>query len=70
MKYFAAKFRKTFSHWRLGLKHLEMFRVLEGLEIAGKYLQLIRNLYWEQSAAIRIDEETSKLTSGMRGVRQ
>jgi len=44
--------------------------MLEALDIDGKDLQLIRNLYWEQSAAIRIDGEISEWTSVKRGVRQ
>ena len=47
-----------------------MFRALEALKIDGKDLQLIRHLYWEQSEAIRIQGETSKLTSVIRGVRK
>ena len=44
--------------------------MLEALDIDGKDLQVIRNLYWEQTADIRIGGETSKWTSIKRGVRQ
>ena len=37
------------------VKHEDLFEFLQNLDIGGKDLRLIRNLYWEQSAAIRID---------------
>ena len=40
------------------------------MDIDGKELRLIRNLYWEQTATIRIDGELSKWTSIKRDVRQ
>ena len=51
------------------VRHEELFRMLEALDIDGKDLQLLRNLYWEQTAAIQI-EEMSTWTSIKRGVRQ
>ena len=38
------------------VRHEELFRMLAALDIDGKDLQVIRNLYWEQTAAIRIGE--------------
>ncbi|XP_063598959.1 uncharacterized protein LOC134775403 [Penaeus indicus] len=52
------------------VRHQEMFKMLEVLDIDGKDLQLIRNLYWKQLAAIRIEGETGKWSSIKRGVRQ
>ena len=34
--------------------------MLEKLEVDGKDLRLIRNLYWDQTAAIRIDGEVGE----------
>ncbi|XP_042884442.1 uncharacterized protein LOC122261026 [Penaeus japonicus] len=36
----------------------------------GKDIRLIRNLYWEQKACMRVDNDTSKYTPICRGVRQ
>ena len=44
--------------------------MLEALDIDGKDLQLLRNLYWEQTAAIQIEGEMSTWTSIKWGVRQ
>ena len=34
------------------VKHEDLFEFLQNLDIDGKDLRLIRNLYWEQTAAI------------------
>ena len=52
------------------VKHEDLFEFLQNLDIDGKDLRLIRNLYWEQSAAIRIDGNMRKYTQIRRGVRQ
>ena len=52
------------------VKHEDLFEFLQNLDIDGKDLRLIRNLYWEQSAAIRIDGNIGKYTQIKRGVRQ
>ena len=52
------------------VKHEDLFEFLQNLDIDGKDLRLIRNLYWEQSAAIRIDGNIGKYTQIRRGVRQ
>ena len=52
------------------VKHEDLFECLQNLDIDGKDLRLIRNLYWEQSAAIRIDGHIGKYTQIRRGVRQ
>ena len=44
--------------------------MLQNLDIDGKDLRLIHNLYWEQSAAVRVNGETSKFINIQRGVRQ
>jgi exonuclease III len=52
------------------VKHDSLFQILEKLDIDGKDLQIIRNIYWDQKAAIRIKNDTSDYTSIKRGVRQ
>ena len=52
------------------MKHEDLFEFLQNLDIDGKDLRLIRNLYWAQSAAIRIYGNIGKYTQIRRGVRQ
>ena len=50
--------------------HEKIFNILEHLDIDGKDLRVIRNLYWDQSAAVRIGGELSEYKLIKRGVRQ
>ena len=34
--------------------------MLENIEVNGKDLRLVRNLYWDQTAAVRIDGEVGE----------
>ncbi|GFN81373.1 retrovirus-related pol polyprotein from type-1 retrotransposable element r2 [Plakobranchus ocellatus] len=52
------------------VRHAELFRTLEKLDIDGKDLRVIRNLYWDQTASIRIEGEHSDSKPIKRGVRQ
>ncbi|XP_042870688.1 uncharacterized protein LOC122252328 [Penaeus japonicus] len=52
------------------VQHEELLRLLQGLDLDGKDIRLIRNLYWEQKACMRVDNNTSKYTPICRGVRQ
>ena len=52
------------------VRHDELFKILEGLDIDGKDLRIIRNLYWNQNAAVRIEGEFSEYKQIKRGVRQ
>jgi len=52
------------------VRHEELFKILNQLNIDGKDLRILRNLYWEQQAAIRVDGECTKYTEIKRGVRQ
>ena len=47
-----------------------MIRLLEDLQIDGKDLRLVKNIYWKQQAAIRVDNEVSQYQPIKRGVRQ
>ena len=44
--------------------------MLRKLDIDGKDLRIIGNLYWDQKAAVRIDSELSDFKPIKRGVRQ
>ena len=52
------------------VRHEKLFNILEHLDIDGKDLRVIRNLYWDQSAAVRVGGELSEYTLIKRGVRQ
>ena len=46
------------------IKHKNLMNILKTLNIDGRYLRVIKNLYWDQTAAIRynnkLGEETQK----------
>ena len=50
--------------------HSDLFDILQGINCDGKDLRVIRNLYWEQEAAIRVDSDCSEYRPICRGVRQ
>ena len=50
------------------VKHEELFSNLQKLDIDDRDLRIIRNLYWEQTAAVRIDGATGEYKSIRRGV--
>ena len=52
------------------VKHSEIIQILQNLDIDGKDLRMIRNIYWEQSAAVRIETQVSEFQPIKRGVRQ
>ena len=52
------------------VKHEKLFEMLNQLDIDGKDLRVLRNLYWDQTAAVRVDGELSEYTNIKRGVRQ
>ena len=52
------------------VKHQEMVKMLQELDIDGKDMQKNRNLYWEQKAAVRVDHEVGKYCNMKRGFRQ
>ena len=52
------------------VRHANLIRMLEKLNLDGKDLKLIKNLYWNQKAAIRIEGEETEYHSIRRGVRQ
>ncbi|KAK3769432.1 hypothetical protein RRG08_066439 [Elysia crispata] len=52
------------------VKHEKLFEILNQQDIDGKDLRVLRNLYWDQTAAVRVDGELSEYTNIKRGVRQ
>ena len=44
--------------------------MLQSLDIDGKDLRLLKNLYWDQKACVRIEGQHSAFSSIKRGVRQ
>ena len=52
------------------VKHEEMLKLLRDINVDGKDLRLIQNLYWKQKAAVRVGEELSEWQEIRRGVRQ
>ncbi|GFS06308.1 retrovirus-related Pol polyprotein LINE-1 [Elysia marginata] len=52
------------------VKHWEMIKQLKQLLVDRKDLRIIKNIYWQQTAAVRIENETSPFQMIKRGVRQ
>jgi hypothetical protein len=52
------------------VKHNKMLEIMNRINIDGKDLRIIKNLYWEQTAAVRIDNEIGPFQQIKRGVRQ
>ena len=52
------------------VKHQVLVKILSDLDLDGKDLRLLRNLYWEQTAAMRVEESVGEWKSIKRGVRQ
>ena len=59
-------YAKVFDRVKLS----ELFRILSELDIDGKDLRIIRNLYKDQTAGTRLDGEVSQFKPIKRGVRQ
>lgn len=52
------------------VKHEAIMKILEDINIDGKDLRIIQNIYWKQTATIRVDNELSRPQPIKRGVRQ
>ena len=52
------------------VQHKHLFKILEGLNINVKGLELIKSLYWEQEANIKIGNHTSDWVKTEKGARQ
>ena len=49
------------------VKHEQLINMLDFLDIDDKDLRVVRNLYWEQTAAVKIDNEISPFIKIKRG---
>ena len=52
------------------VRHPQLIEILQNLNIDGKDLRLITNLYWSQQAAVNIDNNLTPWLEIKRGVRQ
>ena len=52
------------------VNHEELIHILEHLNIDGKDLRIIKNLYWQQTAAIKVGNEIGPYQQITTGVRQ
>ena len=52
------------------VQHSKLVQILRELDIDQRDVQCIEDLYWNQTAAVRIDSETTEAQSIVRGVRQ
>ena len=52
------------------VKHENLFQILEKLDMDGKDLRLVRNLYWEQKAAMKVNNDISEYINIKRDVQQ
>ena len=52
------------------VKHKKLFEMLEDIQIDGKDLRIIGNLYWKQAAAVRISSHVGEYVEIKKGVRQ
>ena len=52
------------------VRHSSLIDILQDLNIDGKDIRIVRNLYWNQEAAVRYENEYSQFCSIRRGVRQ
>ena len=59
-------FQKAFD----SVQHSKLIEILQKTEIDTKDIRLIRNLYWSQKAAVRVNENLTQWRIIMRGVRQ
>ena len=47
---------------------MEIIKQLQKLHVDGKDLRIIKNIYWEQTAAVKIENETCAFQDITRGV--
>lgn len=53
-----------------GIHHKDLLELLGHLDIFGNDIRIIQNLYWQQTACIRIENESSRYAKIERGIRQ
>ena len=52
------------------VKHSEIIKLLENLNVDGKDLRIVRNMYWKQTAAMRVNNTIGRFQKIEMGVRQ
>ena len=52
------------------VKHSDLIEILQNLNLDGKDVRIINNLYWSQQAAVNIDNNLTPWIEIERGVRQ
>ena len=52
------------------VRHANLMEMLNRLDIGKKYLRVIRNLYYKQTAAVTVEDELTDLVNIKRDVRQ
>ena len=52
------------------MRHDQLFEDSDQLDLFEKDLELLKDLYWNQSACMRVNGEYSRYTDIERGVRQ
>ena len=52
------------------VRHKDLLSVLNRMQIGGKEIRIIRNLYYDQTAAVRVGDELADWVKIERGVRQ
>ena len=52
------------------VQHVTLFEILQELDVNGKDLELLKNLYWQQQASVCIGQDMSDWVNIARGVRQ
>ena len=52
------------------VRHEPLMQCLSEIGVDGKYINIIRNFYWDQTASVRIMNELSEEIRIQRGVRQ
>ena len=52
------------------VQYHNLIEILDSINIDGKDLRLLTNLYWAQKAAVRVGDGVSDFVSIKRGVRQ
>ena len=50
------------------VRHADLLEILDRLDIGTKDLRVIRNLYYEQAAAVRVEDELTDWVKIKRGV--
>jgi predicted DNA-binding protein len=52
------------------VQHVELIHMFEKINIDGKDLRIIKQMYWEQTAAVKIRKQVGQYQKIKRGVRQ